>query len=606
MRFRSRLSKLYPLLLAAVLLLCFLSHAEGEDLSLGPWEELNSLSRNRFIHGCVALKGYLYVIGGHSGGQSVDTVYYAKILDDGTIEKWNETASLPHPLSYHAVAAAGDHIYVVSGSSKGGDLQNAVYVAEVKPDGGIAGWQPASPLPDDCRGSGAAVVCKGGVYYIGGFYRRQAYRADILADGRLGQWKEVQHLLSARMNAGAAQHGETLYLIGGAKSVHANMADVYRANLTPDGALDGWERTTPLPEENSAFSTVVVDDTIFVMGGGHRRDVYAATVLADGGLSAWREEAPLPEEVSLAGAAYYKGMVYHVGGWRLLDDGKKTVSNSVYAARVHRELRYPVRIRSSENIVQSLGWLRLRTVYVQKGAEAVSIEAENSTRIALGSSSMTPVEDEGASGGRCIRHVSELENRIVIQHAGDYQAWYRAFFPFKGSWNHWERMDEEDAVMVRDSQFGTDKEWLWVRGPVYKLAEGEHRYLWPAPTAWRGGALLDKILLRAQDEKEPEGKGPPASTGATAHEGRLVSNRFRLDEMYAWELSYEKEENGGTIEMEYSLDRGKTWRILPGAGKLAVDPVRKRLTFRLRFVAGPDGISPAIRNLTLVGLCRYD
>ena len=577
---------------------------EPTEFVLGPWREVAHLPVGRFIHETRVVGDHLVVLGGSTGAREAADVFVAPIKPDGTLGAWKATTPLPLPTNYPAAAVHARTIYVLSGATKGHKLHNRVYAGTLGSDGRIERWQTTALLPEDCRSGGAGVAWGTHVYYVGGFYRRQVYRAPVQPDGLLGPWVTDQHLLSPRMGFGVVAHKGSLYAVAGAKTIHDPTDTVYRTRVGPDGSLGRWQRTTPLPKPNTGFGTVLVDDRIVVLGGtGYRNDTYTARIQADGRLGQWRADRPLPVHVALASAAAHKGRVYHVGGWVQKADGKKIISWSVHMAEVRRPLRYALRfrLRNSPDVVKSLGWLELRRAYVQQAGGPVAIEAERSTAVELASSDMRPVRDKGASARRCIQHVSRLENSIVIDRPGTYRAWYRAYFPISASWNHHEQMDDGPRQTVHDSNRGPAKVWLWTRGPTYKLTKGTHAHVFPAPTAWRGGTRLDKIVLTPEGADPPSAKGPDASPVRVPTHGELVSNRFRLDEMRAWRLAYDKDESGGRVEIHYSYDRGKTWQALPGDKLMSVTPPIKRLTFRLRLVAGPHGTSPRVRNLALIG-----
>lgn len=259
-----------------------------------------------------------------------------------------------------------------------------------------------------------------------------------------------------------------------------------------------------------------------------------------------------------------------------------------------------LRFKPNETSVKSLGWIQLKVRYRQKGQEPIVVEAEESTRVQLASNEMTPTADAEASGGLCLQFANEIENELWIETPGDYRAWYRAFFPLRGSWNHSEQMDDGEAASVLDSEFGPDKQWLWVKGPVYSLMKGWHRYLWPAPTAWCGGARLDKIMLAPASAPEPTGKGPEASRAEVPESAELLTNRLRLDDFTSWRLAFTKEESGGAVEVDYSLDRGKTWKPLMPDKAYTVSPRDKRLTFRVRLLRSANGTTPRLRDMALV------
>lgn len=253
----------------------------------------------------------------------------------------------------------------------------------------------------------------------------------------------------------------------------------------------------------------------------------------------------------------------------------------------------------TEVATTSLGWVQLLKKYRQKNNEAIIIEGEDST-LTLISSDKVPGKSAEASGGYYIDYVKELENRIFIAQTAEYQVWYRAYFPASGSWSHCEQMDDNSPQNVQDSLNGPTKEWLWLKGPVYKLAKGWHTYLFPSPTAWCGGARLDKILIAPNNAPPPEGIGPAASTPVEMpQKAEFTSNRVSLDKGKNWVLDYEVEENGGAVKVEYSHDRGKTW-VAAEKGKIyPVNPQTPFITFRFSFARGGQNVSPRIRHAVL-------
>jgi len=270
--------------------------------------------------------------------------------------------------------------------------------------------------------------------------------------------------------------------------------------------------------------------------------------------------------------------------------------------------RYALRFKRGAGAVEDLGWRQLPTRYVQQEGAPLVIEAEASTRVALAASDISVVEDVDASGGLAIAHVGELENRICITTPGQYQVWYRAYFPRRGSWNHLEQMDDRAPVWNLDSDHGEDKKWLWAKGPAYELSEGEHLYRFPSPTAWRGGTMLDKIVLAPKGAPAPTGMGPDAAltTRAVPEATTLISNRLVLKAMISWRLEIETQPNGGRIEVERSHDRGKTWLPLTVGKSHPVTDDAVRVTFRVRLVRSDRAASPRFRNMALIGVLNPD
>lgn len=266
------------------------------------------------------------------------------------------------------------------------------------------------------------------------------------------------------------------------------------------------------------------------------------------------------------------------------------------------EERYPLRFTRSANIAENLGWMQPVGRFYQHDGDPVAIEAENSSIITLAEKSMIPLADNEASGGYCLQHVSSLENRMVISRAGNYRVWYRAFFPFSGGWNHYEKMNDGPVYTVTDSDQGPAKQWLWVKGPLYKMNKGENIHLLPAPTAWRGGSLLDKIVISPEGEPAPVGMGPVSSPLRLPVNCELDSSRFRLDDFVSWKLAGEVDERGGRIEIFQSFDRGESWRPVKLDCLQTVESGNNRVQFKIRLIRSPQNVSPRVRNLEIIGI----
>jgi len=257
-------------------------------------------------------------------------------------------------------------------------------------------------------------------------------------------------------------------------------------------------------------------------------------------------------------------------------------------------------IRQGSEIVRSKGWLQLNHEFIQNDGHFVVLEAENSSVLHFLSDKGAPTVDKTASGGYCIKNVRALKTTFVVNKAGTYQMWYRAWFPLKGNWNHWERMDDGPSRHRLDSDYGPAEKWLWGKGPQYQLSKGRHSLVFPKPTGWCGGALLDKIVISPAGTSTPIGLGPAVSPTRHVLFGEFACNALLLNDASTWELKYEEQLCGGSVRVEYSCDRGETWEILP-KGEIKQAPAANiRVCFRFVLEAATDGDSPKLRNLNLV------
>lgn len=144
---------------------------------------------------------------------------------------------------------------------------------------------------------------------------------------------------------GTAVLGDFLYVIGGstyAGSADKPLASVHAARIFYDGRLSKFIETTPIPKPRHYISnsTVVMNDTVYVIGGstailnGERQ----ATVLwtrpqPSGLLAPWRESKPFPPAAASCVAAFSTpGYLHMTGGLTA-----SAASNGVYSMPINAD-----------------------------------------------------------------------------------------------------------------------------------------------------------------------------------------------------------------------------------------------------------------------------
>jgi hypothetical protein len=104
---------------------------------LAPWR----LKTPRFIAGAVSLNNFLYVIGGHDGGQRLDSVEFTYALNEDRPQTWRTASHLNTARSGPAVTQSRGTLYVIGGAGATGTLGSVEY-ARPALDG-----QPGLPNP---------------------------------------------------------------------------------------------------------------------------------------------------------------------------------------------------------------------------------------------------------------------------------------------------------------------------------------------------------------------------------------------------------------------------------------------------------------------------
>ena len=265
----------------------------NEDLSIGDWTTSASLPKPLGRIGAVVVDEYLYVVGGSSNSGDLRDIYRAKMSVDGSIGDWvQESTQMNVVRADMGVAAGNGYLYVIGGAS-GGSRYATVEYAKISTDGSLGVWSYTSSMAD-IRWKAAAVAANGYLYAIGGVngsgdYIGQIQRAKINTDGSLKSWTDVGTPFS---NAGAPQavlKNGYLYIIGGISNGSIGYVDVQKAKLNEDGSLGPWTRIDYLKTGRYWHSAVASDSAIYALGG-----VTKQAIITNGTEYLAIEKSPLP------------------------------------------------------------------------------------------------------------------------------------------------------------------------------------------------------------------------------------------------------------------------------------------------------------------------
>ena len=124
---------------------------ETGNLKSAPGWQLNRIRLPIPISGAVGLlhEGRIYLFGGKSGNEVLDTIYHARIYQDGQIGQWYR-APQQLPVALHSASGyvIGDTFYIVGGSSSDGNLLSEITTLSVSGDGTLSSPQIVAQLPE--------------------------------------------------------------------------------------------------------------------------------------------------------------------------------------------------------------------------------------------------------------------------------------------------------------------------------------------------------------------------------------------------------------------------------------------------------------------------
>ena len=288
----------------------------------------------------VSYNGYIIQTGGYAGSSAFTDVRKAQVQSDGNIGAWSSTTSLPAGRTYHGSVAYNGYIYVIGGGSGGSPDATTVYFATIDASGNVGTWNTAANALSQTWGLGELAVCNGYLYVIGGLLGGTAsssvYYSQIGGGGVPGTWTSTTSLPAAksRLNFDNLVYNSRIYVIGGYDG-SADSATVYYASCG-SGPITIWSTATNgLPETRSRLAAVIDTDLgqLYALGG-YTTALTATTKYATINPSTGNIDAAWTNGPDLPGARRYPAAIYVSSRVAILITGGQDGS-SVYQTTVY-------------------------------------------------------------------------------------------------------------------------------------------------------------------------------------------------------------------------------------------------------------------------------
>ncbi len=288
------------------------------------WQSTSPLLEARSGAGAVQFGHHLYIAGGASIEKGfLNSAESATIRPDSHLESWHLVSPLTTPRGFLALVAANGYLYAIGGANgeNGIHLLNTVEHAKINEEGELGPWIPVSPMTTPRRGP-AALVSQGYLYAIGGYngiFLRNLERARLLPNGDLGKWETVNSLLTTdRYIHGAAINGQYLYVVGGhIQGVGGGKESTEWTRIGPDGQFEPWRPASPLLFARFLAAVASSNQYLFVLGGyngQYMASVERAAIQTDGSLGPWFATTPLSHPKEGCAAVLVDGTIYLMGG----------------------------------------------------------------------------------------------------------------------------------------------------------------------------------------------------------------------------------------------------------------------------------------------------
>jgi N-acetylneuraminic acid mutarotase len=290
------------------------------------WTIMEDMPTARSGLGVAVVDGKIYAIGGQNGEGVLNiTGEY-----DPVTNEWTSKTSMPTARSDFGIAVYQNKIYVIGGTTGPGEtwgsslITGATEVYDPETDT----WQTKTSMPTPRQGLEANVVTDriyliGGVRYVGG-YIHPGFDENEVYDPATDSWITKAPLPTAVWGYSSAVVDNKIYLIGGGNKTSDGTFPVTLNQIyTP--ATNTWNFGQSIPTglwhaAAGATTDVFAPKRIYVLGGSYYDAAYNLTQTYDPEVDAWTTGTPMPTPRWSLGVAVIDDELYAIGGKTEGDD----------------------------------------------------------------------------------------------------------------------------------------------------------------------------------------------------------------------------------------------------------------------------------------------
>ncbi len=271
----------------------------------GTWFENQPMDSARAKLSAAEVHGDIFVAGGAgiSGPRSSFDLY------DPASDMWRPLPPMPVGREQFGMAASNGVVYV-SGGLAGNDRHAIVSKDLWAYDPLRTLWIKKALMPFARRGH--TMVTVGSKLYVIGGEGQSSGKVQVY-NTITNEWSvSVASFASPRANLAAAAVGDTIYVLGGAKSDGTQSSRVDRLNVK-DGS---WTRVADLPSGRSGLIAAELDGVLHVAGGATPlpSQTFSDHLSYDANSNSWKSEAKLLTPRHSMASVTVDGRWYLIGG----------------------------------------------------------------------------------------------------------------------------------------------------------------------------------------------------------------------------------------------------------------------------------------------------
>ena len=212
------------------------------DGMLGNWEIVGFLPEPMQDIEAIIVKDKLYILGGYNRKLRNFFTYIGSIDNNGKIYSWIKGPTLSNITKCNQIVVIKNRIYLLGGwHSYRSEYSSIIYTTTINDDGTLNSWIESGTLPVALTDS-QTIVTRNNVYLLGGNTEdgpiSTIYVAPIDHDGKIGKWSKKGSLSMPLFLSKAIITKNKIHLLGGRNTHFENTSDIYTASIS--GGLNDY------------------------------------------------------------------------------------------------------------------------------------------------------------------------------------------------------------------------------------------------------------------------------------------------------------------------------------------------------------------------------
>ncbi|MDH5258227.1 MAG: hypothetical protein OEX07_09460 [Gammaproteobacteria bacterium] len=267
------------------------SAAISPDGSLSSWRTISKMPEARGFMSATVFDGRIYVVGGGNGPYGkhlLNSVVSASILNNGEIGEWRtESEKMLMPRRCAKLIVKDDQLHVLGGF--GGALLDSVESASFLKAGGLSSWKMQVNQMTMPRYVNEVKRIENYAVVIGGHHPTKGAGINAVEYANLNEanltWRSGPSMYTGRYAFASATHEKYLYAFGGISGTEY-LNSTEKLFVNDEIESNKWSISSKLPAFMANFTTLVVGDHVYLVGGSTRHEylpkVWVATFNSSG------------------------------------------------------------------------------------------------------------------------------------------------------------------------------------------------------------------------------------------------------------------------------------------------------------------------------------